>query len=172
MAAPGVWLGGASGGRLRVAIALLSITTACADRGSDIAVVYRGDIAAYRSLVRVQLDSGSRARTVTPAFPSAAHPERVATRAPLPVAVLVLTSAGDTSGRYVAPPLRLAPKTSYQLGVVIGQRPAASKCNGAWAGTALARPLGGDRAPTPVAESLFVSVTANERGKDPPRCDE
>ena len=172
MADPEVWLGGTSGGRLVVAVAVLSITTGCADRSSDIAVVYRGDIAAYRSLVRVQLDSGSRARTVTPAFPSAAHPERVARGGPLPVSVLVLTPTGDTAARYVAPPLLLAPKTSYRVGVVIGQRPPERNCDGVWTATRFNRPLSGTGAPISIAESLFVSVTANERGKEPPRCDE
>jgi hypothetical protein len=151
---------------------LAATTAACTDRGSDLAVVYRGDVAAYRPLVHVQLDTGSRARVVTPAFPSSASPTEVASRGELPVVVAFITSSGDTAARYTVPPLALAPRTSYQVGIVIGRRPAASRCNGAWLGTPVTRRLAASADSTVAADSMFVSVTVNRRAKEPPRCDE
>lgn len=162
----------ASGRRLLRGGLALAAAIACTDRASDLAVVYRGGIAAYRSLVRVQLDTGSRARVVTPVFPSGANPERVATRGDLPIVVVVLTPAGDTAARYAMAPLRLAAGTAYRLGIVIGRRPAPNRCNGAWVATAVARPLGvaDDSASRP--ESLYVSITVADRAKESPRCDD
>jgi hypothetical protein len=162
--APGVVPRAARG----VALLVLLASTACADHGSDIAVVYRGDVAAYRSLVHVRLDSGERARVVTPTFPSATHPAPIATRGELPLLVALVAASGDTLARYSAPPIRLAPKTAYRIGVVVGQRPPASRCNGAWAGAAIA-PGSGARAGS---ESLYVSVTTWDRTREQPRCDD
>lgn len=151
---------------------VLGVPAACADRGSELAVVYRGDIAAYRSMVQVRLGTGTRARVVTPAFPSAAHPEPVATHGELPVAVAVVTTAGDTMAHYSVPPLQLVPKTAYQLGIIIGRRPAARRCDGSWVATALTRPLGPARDSASGAESLYVNVTIADRTKEAPRCDD
>lgn len=146
----------------RVALILLCGLSACADRRSELSVVYRGDIAAERALVRVWIDSGARARAVVPAFPSAAHPEPIPTRGTLPIGVALLSPPGDTIARYAPPAIAVAPRMAYSVGVVVGRRPAASPCNGAWAGTAIAGR----------ADSLFVSVTPTELGKAPPRCDD
>ena len=156
-------------------MAALLVFAACGDRRSDIAVVYRGNVSVYRPLVHVRLDSGSRAREVVPAFPSAAHPLPVPTHGELPFTVVVVATGGDTLARYSAPPVRLAERTAYQLGIVIGsQRPAANRCTGVWGAAAVAS--GGARGrtigATSAAESLFVSVSASDRRAEPPRCDD
>ena len=143
----------------------------CADRSSELSVVYRGDIAAYRTLVHVRLDTGTKARDVTPEFPSAAHLEKVATKGALPIGVSVLTPAGDTAARHTLAPLQLTPNTAYRLAIVIGRRPAAGRCDGAWVATPLARPLGEAPDSLARAESLYVSVSLANRTK-PPRCDD
>jgi hypothetical protein len=153
-------------------IAALFLTAiACGGGSSDLTVAYRGDTAANRVLVHVQLDTGARARLVTPAFPSAARPEPVATRGALPIDVAVVTATGDTAARYVTV-LHLTPRTAYQLGIVIGRRPAASSCNGVWFATPLAAPLGEANPGATRAESLYVSVTITDRAKELPRCDD
>lgn len=145
-------------------VAVTASVAACADRGSDIAVVYRGDASAWRSRVRVTLDSGGRARVVVPSFPSAAKPDPVATHGTLPMTVALLGAADDTIARLAPPPLALAPKTSYGVNVVVStHRPAQTACSGQWSASAVA---------PPVAESLFVSVTAGARGAPAPRCDD
>lgn len=144
--------------------ALVAASAGCGERGSDIAVVYRGDASMWRTRVRVTLDSGRRARVVVPSFPSAAKPEPVATSGTLPVVVALLRADGDTVARLAAAPLVLAPKTSYGVNVVVSaHRPAQTACSGAWSASAVA---------PPVAESLYVSVTAGVRGAPAPRCDD
>lgn len=142
--------------------AMLACASACADRRSELAVVYRGDAAAERGRVRVRIDSGSRAKVVVPAFPSAAHPEPVSNRGTLPIGVALLSTAGDTIARRELPAIGLAPRMTYTVGVGVGRRPAASRCNGAWVAAAIAGR----------ADSLFASVTTIERAKEPPRCDD
>jgi len=148
---------------MTLAGAALSIA-ACANRGSDIVVVYRGDISTWRPRVRVTLDSGSQARVIVPSFPSAAKAEPVASHGALPVAVALLGASGETIAQLTAPPLALAPGTSYGVNVVVGaQRPAQTACSGEWSATAVA---------PPAAESLYVSVTSGARGAAAPRCDD
>ena len=149
-------------GRLAPAALFMCAAIACSDRRSELAVVYRGGAAAERGLVRVRIDSGSRSHVVTPAFPSAAHPERVRNSGVLPLEVWLLGSGGDTVARYSPPPIRLVARSAYTLGIVVGQRPRASRCSGAWVGVSIRGR----------AESLFVSVTAAERTPEPPRCED
>lgn len=155
-----------------LAVALCGLTLGgCAGRSSDIAVAYRGDIAAYRQLVRVQLDTGSRARTVTPAFPSAAHPEPIGSSGALPITVTML-SAGDTIARYSAPALTLEPNTSYVVGIVVSVRaPKETRCTGRWAGTPIV-PRGATAADSATAGSLYVSITSGPRGGTGEDCEQ
>jgi hypothetical protein len=143
----------------------------CTGRGSDITVAYRGDVAAYRQLVRVQLDSGSRARTVTPSFPSAARAEAIATRGLLPITV-VMVSAGDTIARYSPPPLSLTPGTSYVVSILVSARaPVETRCTGRWAATPIV-PRGAVAGDSASAGSLYVSITSGPRGAPGPDCDD
>ena len=152
-------------------LALLATTMACADRGSDITTAYRGDIAAYRQLVRVRYEiaNGGRGvvdstREVIPDFPSAAHPRPIATSGTLRTTVTARTSPDAPLARYLAPPLELAPKTSYQVNIIISPRhPVESRCSGKWVATPIASATG---------ESLYVSVLSAPRGVEPPRCDD
>ena len=144
----------------------------CARNHSDITIAYRGDVAAYRQLVRVVLDTGPRARTVTPAFPSAARPEPIGTSGALPITVIML-SAADTIARYSPPPLALAPGTSYVLSVIVSARtPSETRCTGHWAATPIVRngAIPGD--PSATAGTLYVSVTQGKRGEETPDCEE
>ena len=163
--------GSALGTRLFAMAASLAAAIACGGGNSELTVAYRGDVAAHRLLVRVQLDTGAGARVVTPAFPSAARPASVGTRGALPIAVSVVTATGDTAARYLTA-LQLARKTAYQLGIVIGRRPAASSCNGVWIATPFAFPLDASNGGGARAESLYVSVTITDRAKELPRCDD
>ena len=52
--------------------ALASVAACFGDSASDISVAYRGDIGAYRELVRVRIDAAHQGRFVVPAFQSAA----------------------------------------------------------------------------------------------------
>lgn len=157
-------LGRRAGGIALCALAAIVSAAACAERGSDIAVVYRGDVSAWRTRLRVTLDSGRRARVVVPSFPSAATPEPVATHGTLPIAVALLGEGGDTIARLARQPLALAPKTSYGVNVVVSaRRPAQTRCSGEWSASAVA---------PAIAESLYVSVTTGVRGAPPPRCDD
>jgi hypothetical protein len=144
----------------------------CADHASDISIAYRGDVAAFRQLVRVQLDTGTRARTLTPAFPSAAHPVPIGTRGVLPL-VVVMLSGGHTIARYSPPALSLAPNTSYVVSVIVSARaPVETRCTGHWAATPIV-PKGatpGDSVAT--AGSLYVSITQHARGEQPPDCEQ
>lgn len=148
-----------------VALAAAAVSaTACAERGSDIAVVYRGDVSTWRSRLRVTLGSGARARVVVPAFPSAVKADAVPTHGVLPIAVAVLGGTGDTVARLSAPRLTLAPKTSYGVNVVVSEhRPAQTRCSGEWNAAAVA---------PPAAESLYVSVTTGARGAAAANCDD
>ena len=146
-----------------VSAAILAfLVTGCTDRGSELTIVYRGGPAAERAMVRVRVGSGDGARVVTASFPSAARPERVSTSGELPIEVALLAANGDTIAGQSLPPIRLAPQTAYAVGVAVGRRPTASRCDGPWAGSAIAGR----------ADSLYVSVTATTRAKEQPRCDE
>lgn len=113
-------------------------------------------------MVRVRIDTGRAAKVVTPAFPSAAHPEPVRNSGILPIEVALLAPSGDAVARYAAPAITLAPRAAYTVGIIVGRRPAPNPCTGPWVGTPIAaRP-----------ESLFVSVTVAERTPEPPRCDD
>lgn len=164
-ALPGPWLAAAL-------VATLG-ASGCGARGSTIAVVYRGDVSGYQPFVHARLGNGEQARDVRAAFPSAARVTAVPTHGELPVTVFVLTAAGDSAASFAVPPVQLAARTSYQLNIVIGShRPIATRCTGAWAGSAFTR-----GAPQPAdkplaAESLFVSLTASPRNAEPPRCDD
>ena len=155
---------------LPAALAAAVAAAACSDRGSDLAVIYRGDASAYRTLVHVRLDTGARARDVTPSFPSGAHPDPVPTEGVLPVTVSFLIAPGDTAARLAVPPLRLAPRTSYRVDVVVAaRRPESSRCTGPWAATAIA-PRHGSAASG--ADSLYVSVAQTDRRGEQPHCED
>jgi len=163
--------------RLCVATATALVCTlavsACSDRGSALAVVYRGNVSVYRPLIRVQLDSGAGAREMTAAFPSAARFVAVRTDGEMPFVVVLVTAAGDTVARYAAPPIRLRRQTSYQLNISIGaQRPRSDPCTGSWAGSQIAATPRLTPGVATGAESLFVSVSAFDRQAEPPRCDD
>ena len=144
---------------------------ACGGRSSDITIAYRGDVAAFRQLVRVTLDTGARARTVTPAFPSAARAEPVRSSGTLPISVVML-SGGDTIARYSAPPLSLEPNTSYVVSVIVSVRsPRETRCTGRWAATPIV-PKGATAGDSASRGSLYVSVTGGRRGGPAPDCDD
>jgi hypothetical protein len=151
---------------------MLMVLAACAARSSDITIAYRGDVAAYRQLVRVQLDTGRRARTVVPSFPSAARAEPIGSSGTLPVTVL-MTSGADTIARYVAAPLALAPGVSYVVSIMVSARaPSGTRCTGPWAATPIV-PRGaraGDSSAT--AGALYVSIVRSERDAPVADCDE
>lgn len=159
--------------------ALLAIAAAgglalgsCARNDSDITIAYRGDVAAYRQLVRVVLDTGRRARTVTPAFPSAARPAPIGTRGTLPITVIML-SANDTIARYSPPPLAVAPGTSYVLSVIVSARaPSETRCTGHWVATPIVPRGATPGGSSATAGKLYVSVTHGKRGEEPPDCAE
>jgi hypothetical protein len=137
---------------------------ACAgDGGSDITVAYRGDIAAYRELVRVRIDANHEGRVVIPDFPSAAAPKPIATSGAMQVVVSVKTAGDTVLARDSLPPIELAPRTSYGMNVVLStRRPPQTRCSGAWRATPLA---------SSATDSLYVSLTAEPRGSAP-RCDD
>ncbi|MFL5560481.1 MAG: hypothetical protein ACJ79K_03315 [Gemmatimonadaceae bacterium] len=173
--APSGWRGaagarGASG--TLGALALVVAMGGCAGRSSEITIAYRGDVAAYRQLVRVKLDTGSRARVVVPAFPSAAQPEPIGSSGTLPLSVMLLSGA-DTIARYTAPPLALAPDMSYVLSIVVSARaPTETRCTGPWAATPIV-PRGADpRDSTATAGSLYVSIFRGDRGAPTANCDQ
>ena len=158
--------------RLPLAIGLAIALGACSGRSSDITIAYRGDVAAFRQLVRVQLDTGARARTVTPAFPSAARAEPVATSGTLPISVVMLSGI-DTIAQYSPPPLSLEPNTSYVVSLIVSARtPDETRCTGRWAATPIVpkAAAAGDSAAR--AGSLYVSVTRGPRGGPAPDCDD
>ena len=141
-----------------------TLGSACAgESGSDITVAYRGDLAAYRQLVRVRIDANHEGRVVIPDFPSAAKAAPVATSGAMQVVVSVKTGADSLLARDSLPPTELAPRTSYGVNVVLStRRPPQTPCSGAWRATRLAS------SPT---DSLYVSLTAYPRGS-PPSCDD
>ena len=172
MSGPGARLGGrwratrASGRRLALAaLAAAAMSAAgCADRGSDIVVVYRGNVSSWRSRLRVTIDTGKRARVIVPSFPSAAKAVPVAAHGSLPVHVALLGAGGDTAARLTAPALALAPRTSYGVNIAVSAvRPAQTHCSGEWSATAVL---------PPATESLYVSITIGARGAPPARCDD
>ncbi len=147
------------------------MATACADHGSDLAIVYRGDVASYRALVHVRIDTGARARDVTPSFPSAAHPAPVPTEGMLPLTIALVTTAGDTAARYSPPALQLAPHTSYRTDIVVAAtRPDSGRCTGPWTATAITPRSAGSPAFT--AESLYVSIAKSDRRSEQPHCED
>ena len=91
---------------------LASVAACFGDSASDISVAYRGDIAAYRELVRVRIDAAHQGRVVVPAFPSAAKAEPIATKGTMQVVVSVKRADGTLLGRDSVPPLELAARTS------------------------------------------------------------
>ena len=136
---------------------------ACADRGSDVTIAYRGDLSAYRRFVHVRYATGDGDHAVIPPFPSAARAEQIATSGTLQLVVTVQRDSGPVLARDSLAPRPLAPRMSYGVNVAVStRRPATSRCSGHWDATPLA---------PPAVESLYVSVTAYERGK-PPRCDD
>lgn len=136
---------------------------ACADRGSDITIAYRGDLSAYRGRVRVHYTTPDGPHLVVPPFPSAARAEPVPTNGTIQLVVTVQAESGALLARDSLPARPLAPRTSYGVNVGVGaRRPMTSQCSGDWNATPLA---------PPARESLFVSVTVYERG-NPPRCDD
>ena len=147
--------------RIAAATAALAVAGAlgsgCAgDRGSDIAVAYRGDIAAYRQLVRVRIDADHQGRVVIPDFPSAAKPVPIATSGEMQVVVSVKTGTDSLLARDSLPPVALAPRTSYGVNVVLStRRPPQTPCSGAWRATPLA---------SSATDSLYVSLTVDPRG--------
>ena len=147
------------------ALALIgALGTGCAgNSGSDITIAYRGDIAAYRELVRVRVDANHEGRVVVPDFPSAAAPKPIATSGAMQVVVSVKTGSDSVLARDSLPLIPLAPRTSYGVNVVLStRRPPQTRCSGAWRATPLAS------SPT---DSLYVSLTIEPRG-NPPRCDD
>lgn len=148
--------------------AALAITGAsgigCAgDSGSDITVAYRGDLAAYRELVRVRIDANHEGRVVVPDFPSAAAPKPIATSGAMQVVVSVKTGSDSVLARDSLPLIPLAPRTSYGVNVVLStRRPPQTRCSGAWRATPVA---------SSGTDSLYVSLTVEPRG-NPPRCDD
>ena len=147
------------------ALALIgALGTGCAgNSGSDITIAYRGDIAAYRELVRVRVDANHEGRVVVPDFPSAAAPKPIATSGAMQVVVSVKTGSDSVLARDSLPLIPLAPRTSYGVNVVLStRRPPQTRCSGAWRATPIAS------FPT---DSLYVSLTVEPRG-NPPRCDD
>ena len=160
-------------GLTAMALVLTLAAGACSDRGSAIAVVYRGDVSVYRPLIHVRLGSGAGTREMAAAFPSAARFTAVPTDGDLPLVVVLVASAGDTIARYTGAPIRLRKQTSYQVNVSVGsQRPRSDRCTGSWVGSAIAAPPSLTPGGAPGAESLFVSVSAFDRQAEPPRCDD
>lgn len=146
-----------------LAIICASGSACSGDSGSDVTVAYRGDIAAYRQLVRVRIDANREGRVVIPDFPSAAKASPVATSGAMQVVVSVKTGADSLLARDSLPPMQLAPRSSYGVNVVLStRRPPQTRCSGAWRATRLAS------SPT---DSLYVSLTAYPRG-NPPSCDD
>ena len=146
------------------AIAAIASLGDCAGRRSDVTIAYRGDVAAFRQLVRVQLDTGSRARTVTPAFPSAARPERVGTSGSLPIRVMML-SGSDTIARYSAPPIALRANTSYVVSIIVSARaPLETRCTGRWAATPIVPAGAAPGVSAAASGSLYVSIASGARG--------
>lgn len=145
-------------------VAALASGVACfGDSSSDITVAYRGDIAAYRELVRVRFDAAHKGRVVVPAFPSAAKAEPIATKGAMQVVVSIERGDGTVLARDSAPPIELAPRSSYGVNVIVSaRRPGQTRCTGAWRVAPIA---------APAAESLYVSITTASRG-NPPRCDD
>ena len=155
------------------ALVVIGAAGACSDRGSAIAVVYRGDVSVYRPLIHVRLDRGASAREMPAAFPSAARFTAVPTHGELPFVVFVVTARGDTVARYAAAPIRLQARRSYQVNIAVGsQRPRSDRCTGSWSGSAVAPTPSLTPDDAPGAESLFVSVSASDRQAAPPRCDD
>jgi len=160
----------ASVGRTSIAATLAGLAlagtlgTGCAaNSGSDITVAYRGDIAAYRELVRVRIDANHEGRVVIPDFPSAAAARPIATSGAMQVVVSVKTGADSLLARDSLPPTELAPRTSYIVSVVLStRRPPETRCSGAWRATPIV---------SSATDSLYVSLTAEPRGH-PPRCDD
>jgi hypothetical protein len=154
--------------RMMSAAGLLALAAAlgsgCAgDSGSDLTVAYRGDIAAYRELVRVRIDASHEGRVVVPDFPSAAAPKAIATSGAMQVVVSVKTAGDSVLARDSLPPVTLAPRTSYGVNVVLStRRPPETRCSGAWRGTPVA---------SSDTDSLFVSLTMAPRG-NPPSCED
>lgn len=156
-----------------MALVLPLAAGACSDRGSAIAVVYRGDVSVYRPLIHVRLGSGANTRDIPAAFPSAARFTAVPTDGDLPLLVFLVAPAGDTVARYSGAPIRLREQTSYQVNVSIGsQRPPSDRCTGSWAGSAILPTVSLTPGGAAGAESLFVSVSASDRQAEPPRCDD
>ena len=151
-----------------LATALLALLAAlgsgCAgNSGSDVTVAYRGDIAAYRELVRVRIDANHEGRVVIPDFPSAAAPKPIATSGSMQVVVSVKTAGDSLLARDSLPPVTLAPRTSYGVNVVLStRRPPETRCSGAWRAAPIA---------TSTTDSLFVSLTIEPRG-NPPSCED
>jgi hypothetical protein len=151
-----------------IAARLLALAAAlgsgCAgDSGSDVTVAYRGDIAAYRELVRVRIDANHEGRVVVPDFPSGAAPKPIATSGAMQVVVSVKTAGDSVLARDSLPPVTLAPRTSYGVNVVLStRRPPETRCSGAWRGTPIA---------SSDTDSLFVSLTMAPRG-NPPSCED
>lgn len=151
-----------------IAIGLLALAAAlgsgCAGNSeSDITVAYRGEIAAYRELVRVRIDANHEGRVVIPDFPSAAAPKPIATSGTMQVVVSMKTGGDSLLARDSLPPVALAPRTSYGVNVVLStRRPPETRCSGAWRATPIA---------ASATDSLFVSLTAEPRG-NPPSCDD
>ena len=139
-----------------------ALGSACSgESGSDITVAYRGDLAAYRQLVRVRIDANHEGRVVIPDFPSAAKAAPVATSGAMQVVVSVKTGADSLLARDSLPPTVLAPRTSYGVNVVLStRRPPQTPCSGAWRATPLA---------SSATDSLYVSLTVAPRG-DPLLC--
>lgn len=155
------------------ALVLTLAAGACSDRGSAIAVVYRGDVSGYRPLIHVRLGGGAGAREMTAAFPSAARFTAVPTDGDLPLVVFLIASGGDTVARYTGAPIRLRKRTSYQVNVSVGsERPRSDRCTGSWVSSIIAAPPSLTAGGAPSAESLFVSVSAFDRQAEPPRCDD
>ncbi len=156
-----------------MALVLPLAAGACSDRGSAIAVVYRGDVSVYRPLIHVRLGSGASARETAAAFPSAARFTAVPTDGELPLMVVLVAPSGDTVARYSGAPIQLREQTSYQVNVSVGtERPRSDRCTGSWIGSAIATPPTLTPGGASGAESLFVSVSAADRQAEPPRCDD
>jgi hypothetical protein len=135
----------------------------CGSRESDITIAYRGDVSAYRPLVHVRYTTRDGHHVVVAPFPSAARAEPVATSGTLELVVTVQRDSGPLLARDSLAPRPLTPRMSYGVNVAVSaRRPPASRCSGDWRATPL---------PPPARESLYVSVTAYERG-NPPRCDD
>jgi len=142
----------------------IALGSGCAgDSGSDVTVAYRGDIAAYRQLVRVRIDANHEGRVVIPDFPSAAKAVPIATSGAMQVVVSVKTGADSLLARDSLPPMKLVPRTSYGVNVVLStRRPPQTPCSGNWRATPLA---------ASATDSLYVSLTTAPKGS-PPSCDD